>query len=450
MAKSKTVYTCQQCGAQAPKWQGQCPACGEWNTLVETITEQATKRQKTQGSARPVNTLAEIATAHERRFSTGMQEFDAVLGGGIVPGSVVLLGGDPGIGKSTLMLAALEHLPAGMPALYISAEESLGQIKMRAERMQVANSSLSLLNETDIDAIVATIRELHPLVVVLDSIQAVTTGDLSGQTGSVGQVRECAARLTQLAKEQDIAVFIIGHVTKEGVVAGPRTLEHMVDTVLYLEGDPVYHYRLLRAVKNRFGSLSEVGIFEMTAGGLQQVANPSGLFISGDTEHASGSVLTVTMEGSRAIMLELQALTVKTGFGYPKRTTSGYPLQRLQLLLAVLTRRAGLALYEQDVYANIIGGYKLEDTAVDLALCLAIASSVRDVPLAQGTVVVGEVSLSGGIRPVRQLDARVKEAVNLGARKILVPQLGYDTIKRYAGEVDCVPVQNIRDALGLL
>jgi len=446
MVKLKTVYVCQQCGAESPRWSGQCQSCSQWNTLVESVIEKE-KIGVPAGHARETLALGDVKAESYPRILTTCQEFNVPLGGGIVPGSVILLGGDPGIGKSTLMLSILDSLPPGTPSLYCSGEESLSQIKMRADRMGISGQGIRLVSATDVSDIISTLDETKPAVAIIDSIQTLSDADLTGVPGSVGQVRECASKLITYAKKHHIAIVLIGHVTKEGVVAGPKTLEHMVDTVLYLEGDLVYHYRLLRATKNRFGGLSEIGVFEMTDRGLSEVKNVSNLFLTDQKEHTSGSALTVTIEGTRALMIELQALTVATGFGYPKRTASGFPLTRLQLLIAVLTRRSGARLMEHDVYANVVGGYRVQETGTDLAMCLAVASSLRDTVLPATTVAIGEVSLSGAIRPVSLLENRVKESIKLGMKTVLVPQGQYDTIKRYQDSIAIRAVSTLQEAL---
>ncbi len=426
--KARTVYRCSDCGADHPKWAGRCDVCGAWNTLVE---EMAAKQPATGGASRRAGgarTLAEggsvAATPRLRdvhgsdapRWQTGINEFDFVLGGGIVPGSMILIGGEPGIGKSTLLLQVAGRLQgAGHPTLYASGEESALQVKLRADRLgHDATGDVSLLSETNLETILTTAAAVRPAVLVVDSIQTVYTGDLEGAPGNVGQVRECAARLMRYAKESGTAVFVVGHVTTGGGMAGPKTLEHIVDTVLYFEGENSVDHRVLRATKNRFGSVDEIGVFRMAEDGLIPVANPSELFLGDRGMHASGSAVTALMEGSRPILLEIQGLAAKAGFGTPQRVATGYDGRRLALLLAVLDKRAGLSFGQLDVFLNVVGGVRLQEPAGDLAVAAALASSVYDRALPHEAVFVGEVGLGGEIRPVSQAERRLAEAASLG------------------------------------
>ena len=424
MAKTRTVYVCQNCGRTSPREMGRCPDCGQWNTMVETVQAAAPKTQRKgfAPASQPVR-LTEIEGDAWERLTLPVEEFSRVLGGGVVPGSIVLIGGDPGIGKSTLMLqvAGLMAEYSG-PALYVSGEESARQIKMRAERLNIWSDNLYVVTETHLDAIMAHVEQTGPRVLVVDSIQTTYTDDLTSTPGSISQVRESASRLQALAKQTGIAVFVVGHVTKEGAIAGPRVLEHIVDTVLYLEGDAFQTFRLLRSVKNRFGATSEVGVFEMQSGGLVEVTIPSEAFLAERMVNASGSAIAITMEGTRPLLAEVQALTSATSFANPRRTANGVDFNRLLLLTAVLGKRAGLRLFDQDVFVNVIGGLKISEPAADLAVAVAIASSARDRALPADLAIVGEVGLSGELRAVGQLPARLNEAAKLGFARALVPK----------------------------
>ncbi len=427
MAKAQTRYVCQQCGSAQAKWMGRCPDCGEWNTLVETVVEQKSVRARgislmATPQSQP-QLLSDVVANGFERISLAMDELDRVLGGGIVPGSLVLIGGDPGIGKSTLLLQASAALAtAEAPVLYVSGEESAQQIKLRAARLGLAGDGLYVLTETNVGAIISHIENLHPRLVVIDSIQTVYLDDLDSAAGSVSQVRESAAQLMQIAKGHGISVFLIGHVTKAGAIAGPRVLEHIVDTVLYLEGDRFHAYRLLRCVKNRFGASSEVGVFEMRDVGMAEVSNPSEVFLAERLLNAAGSAIAVTLEGTRPLLVEIQALSSTTSFGNPRRTANGIDFNRLLLLTAVLSKRVGVRLSDQDVFVNVVGGLRVGEPAADLAVACAIASSFRDVPVAGDLAIVGEVGLSGELRAVSQLETRLKEAAKLGFSRCLVPQ----------------------------
>ncbi len=441
---NKTQYICDQCNFHSPKWLGQCPSCNTWNSFVETVVEKPTKTSSLsrQATAKPMLRLKDIPSVEADRLKSHLSEFNRALGGGIVPGSVNLIGGEPGIGKSTLLMQVFAAIRA-YPKLYITGEESLTQLKLRAGRLDIHDPDLLFVSATDIDSALQTMDELQPQLVIIDSIQSMQTQDLTSPAGSVAQVRECTQRLITNAKQNNVAVFLVGHVTKDGEIAGPKVLEHMVDAVFYLEGDSLHQFRILRSSKNRYGNLSEIGLFEMTEKGLQEHSALESLFVSNGLEKSPGAVRTITMEGSRPLLIELQALTVPSGFGYPKRTASGFNLNRLQLLIAVLIRRAGLKLYEQDVYANIVGGLKLDETALDLPMCLAVTGSLLDQAFPTDMVAIGEVSLSGMIRPIGQLEARISEAIKLGFKKALVPDAGYDKIKRYEQQIGLVPVRSL-------
>ena len=425
--KTKTVYRCTECGADHPKWAGRCDVCGAWNSLIEEVASRAAPTSGASRRAGGARTLAEggsvaatprlreVSGSESQRWKTGIDEFDFVLGGGIVPGSMILIGGEPGIGKSTLLLQVAARLQnAGHATLYASGEESALQIKLRADRLAENAGDVSLLSETNLETILTTAASVSPAVLVIDSIQTVFTNDLEGAPGNVGQVRECAARLMRFAKESGTAVFVVGHVTKGGGIAGPKTLEHIVDTVLYFEGENSLDHRVLRATKNRFGSVDEIGVFRMAEDGLIPVANPSELFLGDRSMHASGSAVTALMEGTRPILIEVQALAAKAGFGTPQRVATGYDGRRLALLLAVLDKRAGLSFGQLDVFLNVVGGVRLQEPAGDLAVAAALASSVYDRSLPTDAVFVGEVGLGGEIRPVSQAERRLAEAANMG------------------------------------
>ena len=421
MAKAKPVYACTECGGASPKWQGQCPHCGAWNTLVESVaTPPPTRFQSVAGARTQVRPLASIVARENPRIATGLEEFDRVLGGGLVPGGVVLLGGDPGIGKSTLLLQAGASLGAAHKVLYVTGEESPEQVALRADRLGLVNAPLELLAEVQLEAIVAAIDAAKPSIVVVDSIQTLYTEALASAPGSVSQVRECAAQLTRLAKQRGIVVIFVGHVTKEGAIAGPRVLEHIVDTVLYFEGDPHSAFRLVRAIKNRFGAANELGVFGMTERGLKGVANPSALFLSRHDEPVPGSAIVATLEGSRPLLVEVQALVDPAG-GTPRRLAVGLDPQRLALLLAVLHRHGGVEVGGYDVFVNAVGGVRIDEPAVDLAVLLAIDSSIKNRALPSKLLVFGEVGLAGEIRPVQRGQDRIREAAKLGFRTVLCP-----------------------------
>ncbi|HWK63048.1 MAG TPA: DNA repair protein RadA [Eoetvoesiella sp.] len=424
MAKSKTLYVCSECGGTCPKWEGKCPHCGSWNTLVESVAAPpaASHRFAPLAEASPVRSLSEIEARELPRQPSGIPEFDRVLGGGLVPGGVVLIGGDPGIGKSTLLLQALASLSSVVPVLYVTGEESAEQVALRARRLDLSTGSVNLLAEIRLESIVATLAEQRPAVAVIDSIQTLYSSDLSAAPGSVSQVRECAAQLTRVAKQTGIAIVLIGHVTKDGALAGPRVLEHIVDTVLYFEGDTHSSFRLVRAFKNRYGAVNELGVFAMTDRGLRGVANPSALFLSQHDSDVAGSCVMATQEGTRPLLVEIQALVDSAHVPNPRRLSVGLESTRLAMLLAVLHRHAGVATFDQDVFVNAVGGVKIAEPAADLPVLLAIMSSLRNKPLPKGLIVFGEVGLAGEIRPAPRGQERLKEAAKLGFNLALIPK----------------------------
>lgn len=452
MAKGKTsIYFCQNCGFESSKWMGQCPGCKEWNTFVEEVVDRkggtSASVKKTLEEAKPVP-LSVVSSADEERTSTDMKELDRVLGGGIVKGSLVLVGGDPGIGKSTLLLQVCKNLSnKNISVLYISGEESLQQIKIRAERIGEFSDSLELLCETNLDVIKEVISRKKPSVVIVDSIQTMFSDNVGSAPGSVSQVREATSVFMQIAKGLGISIFIVGHVTKEGVVAGPRVLEHMVDTVLYFEGDRHESYRILRGVKNRFGSTNEIGVFEMRNIGLVEVENPSEFMLSGKPIGASGSVVACSMEGTRPILLEIQALICHTNFGNPRRTATGTDYNRVNLLMAVLEKRLGMRLSECDAYVNIAGGIRMNEPAMDLGIVLAIMSSKLDKPIDEKTICFGEVGLSGEVRGVSMAEQRVLEAKKLGFERCILPQVCKSGFLHAIEGIELVGVSNVKEAL---
>lgn len=451
MAKGKkSIFFCQNCGHEENKWLGQCPMCKEWNTFVEeTVSASKAQVAKTAKEAEVIS-LTKVETEHEERIHTGMPELDRVLGGGIVPGSLVLVGGDPGIGKSTLLLQVCQKLCAAhRDVLYISGEESLKQIKLRANRLGEFGDELYLLCETNLDIIRNVIEKRKPAFVVIDSIQTMYDEEVSSAPGSVSQVRESTNVFMQLAKGLGISIFIVGHVTKEGTVAGPRVLEHMVDTVLYFEGDRHASYRILRGVKNRFGSTNEIGVFEMCQNGLVEVENPSEFMLNGKPEHASGSVIACSMEGTRPILIEIQALVCNSNFGMPRRTAAGTDYNRVNLLMAVLEKRAGIQLSTSDAYVNIAGGVKMNEPAIDLGIIMALVSSYKNRPLDEKTIVFGEVGLSGEVRAVNMPEQRVAEAKKLGFTTCIIPEVSKEAVKNIQG-IQVIGVRNIKEAIQLL
>ena len=455
-AKARTVYRCQECGAEHAKWAGRCDVCGEWNTLVEEIVAPKAKAAGAQarrtraesmaagGNVAVAPRLRDVQGIEAARSRTGLREFDFVLGGGIVPGSMVLVGGEPGIGKSTLLLQVAARVNvAGGRALYVTGEESPLQVRLRADRLGDGAVDVELLGETQLETIVATGAAMAPTVMIVDSIQTVFTSDLEGAPGNVGQVRECAARLMRFAKESGTAILVVGHVTKGGGIAGPKTLEHIVDTVLYFEGDATLDHRVLRATKNRFGSVDEIGVFRMTQAGLETVENPSELFVGDRLVSASGSAVTALLEGSRPVLVEIQALATKAGFGTPQRVSTGFDGRRLALLLAVLDKRAGIGFASLDVFLNVVGGLRLQEPAGDLAVAAALASSVFDTALPADALFLGEVGLGGEVRPVSQAERRLGEAARMGTRVAYLAERGVP--RRVPDGMQAVGLRTVRD-----
>jgi len=452
-AKNKIEYQCGQCGALAPKWAGQCGECGEWNTLLERVAESKPAnnvRQFTgyagQVGRDRVKRLSEIKPENIQRYSLSMDEFDRVLGGGLVEGSVVLIGGDPGIGKSTLLLQCVAMVSGQLDALYVTGEESLDQVSLRAQRLGLNTMDMQVLSETSVEKIIDIALQEKPRVMVIDSIQTIYTDGLSSAPGSVGQVRESAAQLVRFAKQTGCALFLVGHVTKEGTLAGPRVLEHMVDTVLYFEGDPSGRYRVIRAIKNRFGAVNELGIFAMMEEGLKPVSNPSAIFLSRHEQAVTGSVIMASREGSRTLLLEVQALVTENHGGGARRVTIGQDTNRVAMLLGILQRHGGLALFDQDVFINIVGGMKVIETASDLAVIVAMVSSFRDKPFPSDTVVFGEVGLAGEIRPVPNGEQRLQEAAKHGFKRVLVPKANIPR-KDIGSDIEFVSLLTLNDVL---
>ena len=452
--KQRTVFVCQDCGYKSPKWVGQCPDCGKWNAMLEethNVVQTSSARRKTigEGYDQP-KSITSIENIEQERLKSGIGEFDRVLGGGAVPGSVALIGGDPGIGKSTLLLQVIDRFTQNYgTTLYVSGEESARQIKLRADRLSIKSSQLNVLCETDVDAIENHIINLSPKIVVVDSIQTMQRSDIDSVPGNVTQVRECAMALTYIAKTRGVPIFIVGHINKEGSIAGPKVMEHIVDTVLYMEGDSYHVYRILRAVKNRFGSTNEIGVFEMRDTGLDEITNPSEMLLSERQENVSGSVVVSIMEGTRPILLELQALVAPAYFGMPQRTSNGIDRNRLALLLAVLDKRAGFRIQNSDVFVNIVGGMKAEEPGVDLGIMVAAVSNFKDKPVDPKTVVIGEVGLGGEVRAVSQAEKRIKEASRLGFKRAIVSQYNLRGLK-LKEDIEVVGVNMVRDALNIL
>lgn len=450
--KIKTVYQCTQCGFESPKWAGKCPSCGLWNTLEETIKETASGPQRAAairaaGSAARPTPINEIRTDDEHRYHTGLSELDRVLGGGIVKGSLVLISGDPGIGKSTILLQICEHLGQTLRILYVSGEESARQIKLRASRLGVQSPNLKVLTETDVQYIVEQIRSETPDLVMIDSIQTMNHTDLTSSPGSVTQVRECTNTMMRCAKALDIPIIVVGHVNKDGAIAGPKVLEHIVDAVLLFEGDRQMTYRILRAVKNRYGSTNEIGVFDMGDNGLHQVENPSLAMLSGRPQDASGTCVTAVMEGSRPLLAEIQGLATTSGLGTPRRMSTGFDHNRLALILAVLEKRAGFYFSNLDTYINVIGGLRLDEPAVDLAVAMALVSSLKDTPIREDTVVFGEIGLAGELRSIGHSDLRIREAGRLGFSRCILPYHGLKSLagKKFPG-IEVIGARNIRQA----
>ena len=452
--KTRTVFSCSSCGYQSPKWLGRCPDCNSWNSFSEedyAPVSSSVKERVSLYKDGPV-LLKDVVARDQDRLKTNIVELDRVLGGGIVKGSVILIGGDPGVGKSTISLQVSNHLTAqGIGVLYVSGEESVAQTKLRAKRLGESGSdNLYIVNQTDLSLIIEYIRKLKPQVVVIDSIQVIFDPEVSSSCGSVSQVRECAGALTQLAKTTGTSIFIIGHVTKEGTLAGPRVLEHIVDTVLYFEGDRFAIYRILRAVKNRFGSTNEIGVFEMASVGLVEVKNPSEIFLSQRPSNVSGTIVTSTLEGTRPLLVEIQSLVSKSNFGFPRRRAQGFDFNRLSLLVAVLEKRMGLALEAEDIFINVAGGIKIEDPAADLAVCAVIASSFGDQVVIPEAVVLGEVGLSGEIRSISQVLTRVNEAEKLGFKHCILPKNSIKNLNFKKSDLEIIAVSTLKEALDII
>lgn len=458
MAKAKTMYVCRSCGYSSTRWTGKCPSCDEWNTFEEQIIGPEPVQKK--GAAGIVASthragtavrLSEVDDQDEDRYLTGFSELDRVLGGGIVKGSLILLGGDPGIGKSTLLLQICEHLSQGLGVLYVSGEESARQLKLRANRLGLSMENLWVLAETDVESIISTILVQKPEIVIVDSIQTMMLPNVASSAGSVTQVRETTNALMRCAKSEDIPIWIVGHVNKDGAIAGPKILEHIVDAVLYFEGDRHQNYRLLRAVKNRFGSTDEIGVFDMTEKGLIQVDNPSQMLLSGRSKNVSGTCVTCVMEGTRPVLAEVQALVTKSGFNVPRRTATGFDFNRLAILLAVLEKRAGYYFGSLDAYVNVAGGLRLTEPAVDLAVLLSIVSSLLDVSMGDDLVAFGEVGLAGEVRTIYQPEARVKEAARLGFSRCLLPKSALRRIEKTDyPDIELIPIQSVMEAIQII
>ncbi len=449
--KAKTVYVCSDCGFESAKWYGKCPNCGQWNTMNEEIKAAAPIKSGAsnllRSTARPV-AINEISTTEEERYHTGLSELDNVLGGGIVKGSLILISGEPGIGKSTILLQICERLGKTLKILYVSGEESSRQIKLRAERLGVQSENLFILTETDIQYVIEQIRAEQPDLVMIDSIQTMNFTDLNSSPGSVTQVRECTNAVMRAIKELGIPTVLVGHVNKDGAIAGPKVLEHIVDAVLYFEGDRQMSYRILRAVKNRYGSTNEIGVFDMGDNGLQQVDNPSLALLSGRPKHVSGTCVTCVIEGSRPILAEIQGLATTTGFGNPRRMATGFDYNRMSLLLAVLEKRAGYYFSNLDAYVNVVGGLRLDEPATDLAVAMSLVSSLKDKPINDDTIVFGEIGLAGEIRSVSHIEARISEAARLGFQKCVIPYHNVKQLSTKFNDVQLVGVRDVREAFG--
>ncbi len=454
MAKIKTKYVCQECGYENSKWLGKCPECEKWNTFVEEFEEKTIKSNKQtfiidKSSSRPLN-INSIETIKEQRFSTCINELDRVLGGGVVKGSLVLVGGDPGIGKSTLLIQVSSNVANnGKKVLYISGEESASQIKMRAQRLGIKSDNLYIFAENNLSIIEANLEGINPDLIILDSIQTVFSPEITSAPGTVSQIKEGTSRFMKISKKMGISTFVVGHVTKEGSLAGPKVLEHMVDTVLYFEGERFNTYRLIRAVKNRFGSTNELGVFEMKEEGLVELENPSKILISEKPKDISGSVIISTVEGTRPMLLELQALASPTNFGIPKRTATGVDYNRVSLLMAVLEKRVGMQIQNQDVYINVVGGIKINEPSIDLGIIMAIASSFRNISIDGNIAITGEVGLTGEVRAVSYIEKRIAECKKLGFNKIVIPKSNYESVKNIKG-IDICPVDSVRQAINMI
>lgn len=445
--KAKTIFVCNECGYESAKWMGKCPACNSWNTFFEeklsTKVESGKREKKIQEAPKPLNSFV---GQDAQRTSTGYAELDRVLGGGLVKGSLVLVGGEPGIGKSTLILQLCDKVKGEGKVLYVSGEESAEQIKLRADRLNIKNDDILFLGETDIDIIDQNIEELNPKLVIIDSMQTMYSEDISSAPGSVSQVREITSRIMKICKSRKITTIIIGHVTKDGNIAGPRVLEHMVDTVLYIEGERYFSYRMIRGVKNRFGSTNEVGMFEMQEKGMVEITNPSSILISERDDNPSGSVVVATVEGTRPLLVELQALVTQSVFGLPRRTANGIDYNRLTLLVAVMEKKAGFMLGNQDVYLNVVGGIKVNEPALDLGIILATASSFKNISIPKGVIALGEVGLTGEVRTINMMEKRLKEAERLGFKKCIIPENNKKLLKE-SYKLDIIGVKNINEAM---
>ncbi|MGL5652840.1 MAG: DNA repair protein RadA [Paraclostridium sp.] len=454
MAKIKTKYVCQECGYENSKWLGKCPECSKWNTFVEEIEEKTSRSNKEvfvidKSSSRPLN-INSIETIKEQRFSTCINELDRVLGGGVVKGSLVLVGGDPGIGKSTLLIQVSSNVAnSGKKVLYISGEESASQIKMRAQRLGIKSDNLYIFAENNLSIIEAHLESVNPDLIILDSIQTVFSPEITSAPGTVSQIKEGTSRFMKISKKMGISTFVVGHVTKEGALAGPKVLEHMVDTVLYFEGERFNTYRLIRAVKNRFGSTNELGVFEMREVGLVELENPSKILIAEKPKDVAGSIIISTVEGTRPMLLELQALASPTSFGIPKRTATGVDYNRVSLLMAVLEKRVGMQIQNQDIYINVVGGIKINEPSIDLGIVMAIASSFRNIPIDGNVAITGEVGLTGEVRAVSFIEKRIAECKKLGFTKIVIPKSNYDAVKDVKG-IDICPVDSVRQAINMV
>lgn len=453
MAKSKSVFVCNECGYESSGWLGKCPACNQWNTFTEENLVSSSGKSSSGGAkeVKPIS-INDIQIDKEERHTTGLKELDRVLGGGIIKGSLILVGGDPGIGKSTLLLQVCDSLKTGSNILYVSGEESIKQIKIRADRLGIRNPALLMVSETSFKSVERLIDKEKPGFVIIDSIQTIFNDELTSAPGSVSQVRDVTAGLMRIAKSNGISIIIVGHVTKEGAIAGPRVLEHMVDTVLYFEGERHMSYRVLRSVKNRFGSTNEIGIFEMRDVGLVEVDNPSAIMLSGRPENVPGSVVVSSLEGTRPMLIEIQALVCPTSFGMPRRMATGIDYNRITLLMAVLEKRVGMQLSSCDAYVNVVGGLKIDEPACDLGIIMAIASSFRNTSVDEGTVLIGEVGLTGEVRAVSQIDKRVMEALRIGFKSCIIPAGNLKLVKQMkeVGSIDIKAVENVQQALDIL
>lgn len=449
--KIKSIYVCSNCGCEFPKWYGKCTNCGEWNTLNEEIKNNVNLSKSKISTNKSIPILInDINTENEERYYTGIKEFDRVLGGGIVKGSLVLIGGDPGIGKSTILLQICDYLSKNLNVLYVSGEESKRQLKLRASRLGVCGTNLYIMTETDISYILDEINSSKPHIVVIDSIQTISSPEINSSPGTITQVKECTNALARLAKITDIPIIIVGHVNKDGAIAGPKVLEHMVDAVIYFEGDKHMSYRVLRSIKNRYGSTNEIGVFQMLDTGLQEVENPSLMLLSGRLKNVSGTCVTCVMEGSRPIMAEIQGLATSSGFGNPRRMSTGFDYNRVSLLIAVLEKRAGYFFSNLDTYINVVGGMKLDEPSADLAVAISLISSLKDIPIHESSLTFGEIGLSGEIRSVSRVQERISEATRLGFKRCIVPYYNLESLNTNNIDLEVIGVKNIRQAFEAL